>query len=142
MANLERSMKFYGKTLGLELAYELPERNVAFYWIGGRGKSMLGLWETGSGPQRMSLHLAFSVELSDLLRAPDLLRKAGIEPRDLGGRPANEPVVLAWMPAAAIYFQDPDGHQVEFLCMLPDSPRPDLNIVSWSEWQSLSSGKN
>jgi len=77
VANLERSMKFYGKTLGLELAYELPERNVAFYWIGGRGKSMLGLWETGSGPQRMSLHLAFSVELSDLLRAPDLLRKAG-----------------------------------------------------------------
>jgi catechol 2,3-dioxygenase-like lactoylglutathione lyase family enzyme len=142
VANLERSMHFYGQKLGLEMAHVVPERNVAFYWIGGRGKSMLGLWETGSGPQRMSLHLAFAVELADLLRAPEILRKAGIEPRDFGGRPSDEPVVLAWMPAAAVYFQDPDGHQLEYLCMLAGPPRPDLGVVPWSEWQSIAPKKS
>jgi hypothetical protein len=34
---------------------------VAFYWIGRRGDSMLGLWEAGTGPQRMNLHVAFTV---------------------------------------------------------------------------------
>ena len=48
VSNLERSMKFYGETLGLELAQVFEERRVAFYWLGGRGHSMLGIWETGS----------------------------------------------------------------------------------------------
>jgi lactoylglutathione lyase len=39
------------------------------------------------------------------------------------------------MPAAAIYFGDPDGHLMEYLTMLDDKERrPDLGIVSWSEW--------
>jgi hypothetical protein len=35
----------------MELAEAFRERRVAFYWIGGRGNSMLGLWEVGSRPQ-------------------------------------------------------------------------------------------
>jgi lactoylglutathione lyase len=35
--------------LGLELARVFPERKVAFYWIGGAGKAMLGFWEVGTG---------------------------------------------------------------------------------------------
>ena len=38
-------------------------------------------------------------------------------------------------PAASVYFQDPDGHQLEFLCMLPDPPQPELGVVAWSRWQ-------
>jgi len=74
VADLPRSMSFYGETLGLELAEVFWERKVAFYWIGGRGNSMLGLWEAGTGPQRMSLHLAFRTDLNDLVEAPPRLR--------------------------------------------------------------------
>jgi len=45
VSNLQRSMAFYGDKLGLELAQTVPERAAAFYWIGGRGSTMLGLWE-------------------------------------------------------------------------------------------------
>ena len=54
VTNLERSMAFFGDTLGLELSEVFRERRVAFYWVGGRGNSMLGLWEVGTGPQRLS----------------------------------------------------------------------------------------
>lgn len=59
VSDLPRSMSFFSDVLGLELALALPERKVAFYWIGGRGESMLGLWEVGPVPQRLSLHTAF-----------------------------------------------------------------------------------
>ena len=41
VADLQRSMGFFGQTLGLELAEVFWDRRVAFYWIGGRGNSML-----------------------------------------------------------------------------------------------------
>jgi lactoylglutathione lyase len=134
--NLERSMAFYGQTLGLEIAEVFSARRVAFYWIGGRGNSMLGLWEVGTGPQRLSLHLAFRTDLKDLLQAPARLRAANVVPLDFDGKPTEEPVVLAWMPAASVFFRDPDGNQLEFLSMLPDDPQPELGVVNWSHWKS------
>jgi lactoylglutathione lyase len=134
VADLDRAMSFYGDVLGLELAEVFRERRVAFYWIGAPGQSMLGLWESGSGPQRMSLHVAFRVDLRDLLEAPRRLQAAGLTPRDFEGKPNEEPVVLAWMPAAAVYFRDPDGNLLEFLTMLDSPPRRELGVVPWSAW--------
>jgi lactoylglutathione lyase len=107
---------------------------VAFLWIGGRGCSMLGLWEGGTSPNRTSLHIAFAVELDAVLAAPSALRAAGVEPLDFDRQPTDEPCVFGWMPAAAVFFRDPDGHLLEYLAMLPDEPRPEAGVVRYAEW--------
>jgi lactoylglutathione lyase len=133
VADLNRSMTFFADVLGFELAHATADGKAAFFWIGGRENAMLGLWES-QGPQKMSLHVAFRVKLDDLLVAAAHLRAAGIEPRDFSGNPTDEPVVLAWMPAASLYFYDPDGNLLEFLAMLPEPPEPALHVVSWTAW--------
>lgn len=139
VTDLNRSVAFYRDTVGLPLAYTQPERGVAFLWIGAPGRAMLGLWQ--SNPVlRLHLHLAFSVPLDDLLAAPANLRQAGVIPRGFGGAGDDEPLVYGWMPAGAVFFADPDGHSLEFISMLPNPPRPDLGIVSWTAWQELVSG--
>jgi lactoylglutathione lyase len=134
VVDLQCSMNFYGEKLRLELASVFQAPKVAFYWLGGRGQSMLGLWEVGGGPQRMSLHVALTVSLSDLLVASAILRSAGITPLDFARNPTEGPTVLAWMPAAAVYFHDPDGNLLEYLAMLQGEPQPDLGAVTWKQW--------
>ena len=137
VVDLQRSMSFFGQTLGLELAEVFWKRRVAFYWIGGQGNSMLGLWEVGTSPQKLSLHVAFRSDLAELLDAPARLRAANVVPLDFGGQPTDEPVVIGWMPAASLFFRDPDGNMLELLSMLPGSPQPDLGVVSWSRWNEI-----
>ena len=50
------------------------------------------------------------------------------------GNSMLEPMVLAWMPAAAVYFLDPDGHLLEYVAMLEGEPRPDERLVEWRAW--------
>jgi lactoylglutathione lyase len=136
VADLERATAFYRDVVGLPLALEVPERGAAFLWCGAPGQAMLGLWSLGSMPIGISLHVAFDVELDDVLGAPVRLRESGVEPLSFFGEPADEPSVIGWMPAAAVYFRDPDGHMLEYLAMLDEEPRPEAGIVSWSEWRS------
>jgi lactoylglutathione lyase len=140
--DLDVAIVFYRDVIGLTLAHVTREREAAFLWIGSGRNTMLGLWAAGAAPQSVTLHTAFLVSLADVLAAPEFLRTAGITPLDFDGRPTDLPVVLAWMPAAAVYFRDPDGHLLEYIAMLPHEPRPDCGIVPWRTWELMQSALN
>ena len=140
VSDLSRSVAFYQDVVGLELAYELPDRGAAFLWVGPPGHSMLGLWASGPAPQGLSLHVAFRTSAADVLGACDRLRSVGVTPLSFFSTETDEPSVIGWMPAASVFFRDPDGHLLEYLAMLDDDPRPDLGIVSWSQWTGRASG--
>lgn len=137
--DLDRSIAFYRDVLGLPLAHVLPARNVAFFWVPEPDTAMLGLWGVGSAPMGMHLHIAFKTSLEDVERSVDALKAAGLTPTKNGTEPIDEPVVLGWMPAASVYFADPDGHSLEFIAMLPDEPRPGRSFIPLSEWRSTAS---
>src|SRR4051794_13124713 len=140
VSDMERAVAFYRDVVGLVAAFEAPEREAAFFWVGGPGEGMLGLWSLGSAPLALSLHVAFKVAVADVRAACDRLRAQGIAPLSFFGEPTDEPSVIGWMPAAAVYFRDPDGHQLEFLAMLDAAPRPHIGIVPWSQWPADAPG--
>jgi len=138
--DLERSMRFYEDVLGLELGRHERERRAAFYWIGKDQSTMLGLWEAPpwvadvtSNIVRMQ-HIAFAVGLEDMNSVIHNMKQKRIELRNFFGEITNEPSVFGWMPAASIYFQDVDGHLLEFIARIDHEPMPDIGIVSLSEW--------
>ncbi|MUG91139.1 VOC family protein [Scytonema sp. UIC 10036] len=135
--NLATSVAFYRDTVGLELAYLLDEPRVAFFWIGGRGQAMLGVWEVGYAPNVMSLHLAFTSTVEQVLAAPSALKAVGVVPKGFYGEPVEEPVVIGWMPAISLYFTDPDGHLLEYLAMLPQQPCPEAGVIPYGEWKAM-----
>ncbi len=133
VADLPESVAFYRDVVGLPVAIELPDRGAAFHWIGGPGQAMLGLWSIGSAPMNMQLHVAFAMDLEDVLGAPARLREHGVQPLSFFGEPADQPSYIGWMPAAAVYFRDPSGHMLEYLAMLDERPRAKLGIRPWDE---------
>lgn len=141
VADLDRSIIFYRDVVGLELAHTVPSRHAAFFWIGGRERSMLGLWCIHSSPVRLRLHIAFATELDQVIKSVACLQGRGITPRSGGGgSEIDEPIVFPWMPAASVYFDDPDGHSLEYISILPDAPRPEMSgTVPLSVWQTLNS---
>lgn len=79
---------------------------------------MLGLWETSGVSPR---HFAFRVADEHVDQLRPFLAKRGIEiVEDFGTAPAEQPVVHPWIPAAAIYFEDSDGNELELIAMLSD----------------------
>lgn len=140
VADLDLSVKFYRERLGFELAHVVPPRQAAFLWIGSRGTSMLGLWGAGFSPLKTTTHIAFAATLQEVIAAPERLKAAGIAALDFDGRPTDEPVVLAWMPAASVYFRDPDGHLLEYIATLEDKPRRGAGVLTWREWNTPPEG--
>jgi lactoylglutathione lyase len=134
VADVPRSVVFYVDVVGLSVAAEVPERAAALLWAGAPGSGMLGLWSIGSAPISMRLHVAFRTSVADAEGACDRLRSLGVTPLTFSGAEADEPDVIAWMPAIAVYFRDPDGHLLEFLAMLDDALRPECGVIPLSKW--------
>ena len=135
VADLDTSIAFYRDVVGLKLAHVTAVRQAAFFWVGSPGQAMLGLWSAGSNPHKTTAHIAFGATLQDVVTAPRALRSLGVTPLNFEEQPTDQPVVLAWMPAASVYFRDPDGHLLEYIAMLSDNPRPSDGVVPWRDWQ-------
>ena len=43
------------------------------------------------------------------------------------------------MPAISIYFSDPDGHELEFIGILPGAPKSEKEkrVVTYEEWLAI-----
>jgi len=150
--DLDRSLGFYGAVLGLEVAlrreevdatradpHSLGARRFALLWVGGPGQAMLGLWERPR-ERVFPQHVAFEVGLQDLPGLVARLELQGIEFRDFFQQRTTVPTVFGFIPAASIYFDDPDGHVLELLAPLAAPRRPDLGVLSWEDWRRVVEG--
>jgi lactoylglutathione lyase len=145
VADLDRSLEFYMGALGLELAVQREvdaarvdahsrgARRFALLWVGGRGHALLGLWERARDLIRPQ-HFAFEVEAHELPVLVSRLAQQGVQFRDFFQQRTTTPTVFGFIPAASIYFDDPDGHVLELLAPIAGAPRPELTAVSWDEW--------
>lgn len=143
VSDLTTSVAFYRDVVGLSLAFEQPERGVAFLYVSSRESGMIGLWAPGSplgwkSGETYRSHFAVSVTLDELFVHIKRLNKLGITTTGFHGRETDEPSVIGWMPSAQIYFADPDGHSLEYISLLNDPPVQSF-FGTWAEWQKLKS---
>ncbi|WP_150267315.1 VOC family protein [Paenibacillus tepidiphilus] len=137
VSNVQRSAAFYEQLPGVLPLYNDPVRKSRFYWIGQPGEAMLGLRENYPSPLVQRQHFAFRIALADMPEARNRLLGLGLQPENFKGESAEKLIVFPFMPAVSIYFDDPDGHSLELIAMLPDDPRPELGMMYWEEWEQL-----
>ncbi len=138
VSNLEVSINFYQK-LGLTIAWR--DDDSAFLWIEEK-KSWLGLWESFEykTPYHPSLrHIAFRVDYEMLKQATRWLIDRGIQPVPFGSRDNAESFVRPYDGHASVYFDDPDGNSLEFMCYVevPEKLKDITRKLSIQEWEDL-----
>lgn len=137
VVDLERSIDFYANKLGLEQCHYEEERRAAFFWIGQPKQAMLGLWEKPKG-QIAIRHFAFECAPDWILEeSVAYLKERAILCRNFLKDGTERPMVFAWMPAISIYFDDPDGHSLEFIGILDGSSKPMNGVISYDQWKAL-----
>jgi lactoylglutathione lyase len=142
--DLDRAIDFYVGKLGFELGFAGKGGSSALLVYTNEETSwMLGLFRVDTVVHRCAAeyHISFRMAEKEVDWMVPYLRDRGIEPVHLPGAPRqgsmNEPIVHGWMPAAAVFFRDPDGHLLELIAELPDAPRPEFLYRPLSEWRML-----
>ncbi len=134
VTDLERARAFYENRLGLKLVYLEQKRRIAFYTFGEK-TYMLGIWEKPSGNRRG--HFAFRISPKRMLEVREHLKNLGLNPRNFLDDDSGQLYVFPWLPAVSVYFEDLDGNSLEFLAMLPEPARPDLELMTWEAWKEI-----
>ncbi|MDQ5929150.1 MAG: hypothetical protein QG594_928 [Bacteroidota bacterium] len=135
--NLEISIDFYKNVLGLEYCHSERERRVAFFWIGKTKEAMLGIWEKPKD-QIDKRHFAFRCDTDFILNeSVNFLKSHNLKPTNFLHNGIEEPMVFAWIPALSIYFEDPDGHSLEFISILDGESKPENGILTYENWVAL-----
>jgi catechol-2,3-dioxygenase len=108
--SLARAEPFYCDVLGLKPGLRDERRNWLFLNVGRRSDMVVLQEDPGDWPLQ---HFAFRVAKPEIARAAKLLAEAGVTVRG--------PIHHDWMGADSLYFDDPDGNELE-LCAVA---RPD-----------------
>jgi lactoylglutathione lyase len=144
VTDVDRAIDFYVEKLGFEHAFgERGGTSALLLYTDGKIRWMLGLFrvDTVAHRQAAEYHISFRVAEEDVDRMVPYLRERGIEPvhpaRAPVQGPMHEPIVHGWMPAAAVFFKDRDGHLLELIAELTDIPRPEVLYRPLSEWRAL-----
>jgi lactoylglutathione lyase len=146
VTDLPRSIEFYGKLgFGVGFAHRQGPGALLMYERGGK-RWMLGLFRVTEVTHRHPAESHFALRMSeeDVDEMIPYLARLGIvavhpdtAPRE---GPMKEPIVHGWMPAASVFFRDPDGHLIELIAELSEPPRPDAAYMPLSEWRGGGSG--
>ena len=84
-------------------------------------------------------HFAFRCDEEDILiRSVKYLKERSLEPYNFLNDETEKPMVFTWMPALAIYFNDPDGNVLEFIAVLEGEANLELGVISYEEWKKSS----
>jgi len=144
VTDVERSIDFYVGKLGFKLGFGgKGDSSVLLQYTSGDSRWMLGLFKVDTVEHRhpAEYHISFRMAEEDVDRMIPFLRERGIEPVHPPTAPKKgameEPIVHGWMPAAAVFFRDPDGHLLELIAELNAAPRPDFMYGTLSEWRRL-----
>ena len=136
--DLATSIQFYQQLPGLAACHYDEERKIAFFWVGAPQKFMLGLWEMPEA-ERSSRHFAFECDKNWILHeSVSFLHSLNIRCYNFLKDGIARPMVFCWMPAVAIYFDDPDGNVLEFISILEGRAKPESGVVSYDEWLTIS----
>ncbi len=113
VSDLDRSVEFYGQTLGYRKLGEGRHQESRYAFLGDGNDLILTLWQQSTGrfeKRRPGLHhLSFQVgTVEDLQRAEGRLRTLGV-------RFQYEGIVAQaeGLPSAGLFFEDPDGTRLE-----------------------------
>ncbi|KAA0547124.1 VOC family protein [Bacillus sp. BGMRC 2118] len=137
VTDVKRTIEFFEGKLGLKVGYGNETSDAVFFWVGEVGASMLGVWKVPEGELHGN-HFAFEVDIAFLKNAKQWLNERGIQTIGSQGLTNREPIVQAWMPAASVYFLDPDGNKLEFIAMLDGEPLKNIPRKYYlSEWEEL-----
>ena len=102
--DLARAEAFYKGVLDLQEGVRDTNRNWLFLRAGGNAGMIVLQEDKGDWPKQ---HFAFTVIEAEVERAINLLSDRGVAIRG--------PFFHEWIPATSIYFDDPDGNELE-LC--------------------------
>ena len=100
---------------------------------------MLGLWEKPK--EEIDLrHFAFECDPDWILNESiPFLKSYKLNFWNFLQDKKEQPMVFAWVPAIAIYFNDPDGHDLEFIGILPGKTKSEeeKRILTYEEWLNI-----
>jgi len=137
--DLERSIEFYAEIMGLKQCRFDEDRRIAFFWIGQAQQAMIGLWEKPKYEIDIR-HFAFQCEPDWILHESEsFLKSHDIHCWNFLHDGTTQPMVFCWVPAIAIYFNDPDGHELEYIGILPGKPKSESEkrILSYQDWLNI-----
>jgi len=105
---------FYENVVGLEFMREFP--GIVFFRLSagyGGHTTILALFDRDAevAPERTTLdHFAFTIDIADYDGEKRRLEEAGLNVR---------PIVFEWVGWRSLFFADPEGNTVEFVCRDP-----------------------